>query len=68
MSHDQKIVRAGMAYSRCARRCGVGVGDRFVNALGPRSVLHYHRSDAGASAYLDVAIDQAWRAVGELTA
>jgi spermidine dehydrogenase len=24
-------------------------------------------SDAGASAYLDVAIDQAWRAVGELS-
>jgi spermidine dehydrogenase len=24
-------------------------------------------SDAGASAYLDCAIDQAWRAVGELT-
>ena len=24
-------------------------------------------SDSGASAYLDVAIDQAWRAVGELT-
>jgi len=33
---------------------------------GSRSQIAIANSDAGASAYTDVAIDQAWRAVGEL--
>jgi spermidine dehydrogenase len=55
-------------YSRAFYRYGQDGIDRHAWIIGRKRVgrIAITNSDAGASAYTNVAIDQAWRAVGDL--